>query len=74
MKRKATPQPIYQPPPPEVPRLAYCVEDAAAALSIGRDMVYKLIRAGRLRVVKAGGRTLVPVDAIREFLSGTPAA
>ena len=48
--------------------LALTVEEAAHALSIGRTMAYYLIRDGRLRVVKIGHRTVVPVKAIEEFL------
>lgn len=57
-----------------VPALALSVEDAARALSIGRTMVFYLIRDGRLRSVKIGSRTVVPVWAIEEFLSAPQAA
>lgn len=48
--------------------MALTVEEAAHALSIGRTMAYYLIKDGRLRVVKIGHRTVVPVTALEEFL------
>jgi hypothetical protein len=36
---------------------------------IGRTLLYKLAREGRLRLVKAGGRTLVCGDSLRALLS-----
>lgn len=43
--------------------------EAAALLGICRDTVYVLMRAGRLRSVKAGSARLIPIKAIEEFLS-----
>ena len=51
-----------------VVRKALSVEMAAEMLGISRSMVFKLIRNGELRSVKAGTRTLVPVAAIDEFI------
>ncbi|MEI7614812.1 MAG: helix-turn-helix domain-containing protein [Betaproteobacteria bacterium] len=52
----------------EPPLLALRVEDAAKALAIGRTMAYWLIAEGRLKAIKIGSRTVVPVKAIEEFL------
>ena len=52
-----------------VPRLAYCVEDAAIALSIGRTRVWQLIREGDLSAIKIGGRTLISVTELADFVA-----
>jgi excisionase family DNA binding protein len=51
-----------------VVRKALSVEMVAEMLGISRSMVFKLIRRGELRSVKAGTRTLVPVAAVDEFI------
>lgn len=61
------------PLPPGAVRLAHSVENAAALLDVGRTTVFELIRTGRLRAVKLGGRTLIPDAALRDFLAGLPA-
>ena len=53
---------------PAVVRKALSVEMVAEQLGISRSMVFKLIRLGKLRSVKAGTRTLVPVAAVDEFI------
>ena len=53
--------------------LAYAVEEAATALGISRTATFKLIKEHKLRVVKIGRRTLVPVtevDALMARLQG----
>jgi excisionase family DNA binding protein len=45
--------------------------EAAALLGVCRDTVYVLIRSGQLRSVKAGRARLIPLKAIKEFLSAT---
>jgi excisionase family DNA binding protein len=46
------------------------VEEAAAVLGCGRTTVFQLIRAGRLRVIKLGARTIVPRAEIARLLAG----
>ncbi|MEJ1157374.1 helix-turn-helix domain-containing protein [Prosthecomicrobium sp. N25] len=41
-------------------RLAYTVADACKVLGIGRTTLYKLASEGVLKLVRIGGRTLVP--------------
>ena len=48
--------------------------EAAELLGVCRDTVYVLLRAGRLRSVKAGRARLIPVSAIEEFLSSREVA
>jgi excisionase family DNA binding protein len=50
-----------------VDKLLLRIEEAAEALSLGRSKTYELIQDGRLRVVKIGRATRVPVDAVRDF-------
>lgn len=52
------------------PRLTRKPEEAAPMLGVGRNGVYELIRAGRLRSIKVGRKILIPLSAIEEFLSG----
>ena len=44
------------------------VSSAAESLGIGRTKVYELVAAGKLRRVKIGKRSLIPVDALRELV------
>lgn len=48
-------------------KLLLSITEAADALSIGRTKLYDLIARGDIRVVKVDARTLVPVDALREY-------
>jgi len=50
-------------------RLAFTINDACYALSIGRTSLYELINNGELIVVKIAGRTLVPRDEIVRLTS-----
>lgn len=45
----------------EVRRLAYSIPELAKAAGVGRTLIYAEIKAGRLKPVKVGSRTLVPV-------------
>lgn len=53
---------------PPVGRLLLRPEQAAEALSIGRTAVFELIRSGRLRSIKIGGRRRIPASALAEFV------
>jgi len=48
-------------------------EEAAAALSISRSVVFQLMRSGELRSVKIGKSRRVPVDAVTEYVAGLSA-
>jgi excisionase family DNA binding protein len=43
------------------------VEDVAAALGVGRGLIFKEIAEGRLRKTKIGRRTVITDDAVREW-------
>jgi excisionase family DNA binding protein len=45
------------------------VDEAAAALSIGRTAVYGELAAGRLRSVRLGRRRLIPSSAISDRIA-----
>ncbi|SEO02397.1 transcriptional regulator, AlpA family [Rhodospirillales bacterium URHD0017] len=56
-----------------VPRAALRVSEACSALAISRSKLYLELAAGRLRAVKCGRRTLIPVPSIKAWLDGLPA-
>jgi excisionase family DNA binding protein len=47
---------------------AFTVRDFCRALSISRSHLYSLVKQGRIRIVKVGGRTLVPGTELRRLL------
>ncbi len=55
-------------------RDAFSVAEVCARTGIGRDSVYKAIRAGKLKARKLGRRTLITEDDLRRFLASLPQA
>jgi excisionase family DNA binding protein len=53
-------------------RVCYPIEDAMAAIGIGRTKIYQEIESGRLEVVKVGRKTLVPAKSIDAWLAALP--
>ncbi len=51
-------------------KLAYSIRQACQVSSLSRSAIYSHIAAGRLVVVRVGGRTLIPADALRAFIKG----
>ena len=51
-------------------RWAYSITEVGALTSLSRATLYRLEKAGKLRVVKVGGRMLVPADSLRKLLEG----
>lgn len=51
-------------------RLSYTVKEACEATGLGVTTIYELIKAGRLRKVKIGTRTLIPRSSLEALLSG----
>ena len=49
-------------------RLAFSVSETADVLGVGRNSVYGLIRAGKLKAVKLGARNTITTDSIRALL------
>jgi excisionase family DNA binding protein len=51
-------------------RLAYSINETAAALCLGRTSLCAMIADGRLEAFKLGRRTLVKADSIRRLVAG----
>lgn len=54
--------------------IAYSIEDACRASSLGRTNIYSLIKKGKLTVKKIGGRTVIPADSLRRLIDEAPTA
>ncbi len=51
------------------PRLAYPVKDVATLLSVSPGLIYKEIKAGRLKTSRVGSIIRVPLSAIKDYLN-----
>lgn len=49
-------------------KLAYRIDEACRAIGIGRSKLYELNRAGKLKIVRLGGRSVVPATELRALL------
>ena len=56
----------------EVAKLAFTVEEAAAAGGPGRTKIFEAIKNGELKAHKAGRRTIILVDDYKNFLKALP--
>jgi excisionase family DNA binding protein len=52
--------------------LAYSVEESLALLGIGRDKLYKIIKAKQLPARKLGRRTLILASDLKAFVESLP--
>ena len=50
-------------------RLAYRVPEALYVSGLGRTKFYAEVKAGRLRLIKIGGRSLVPAEDLKALVS-----
>jgi hypothetical protein len=57
---------------PYFDQLAYSIEETARITSVGRTGLYAEIKAGRLKARKAGRRTVLLADDIRQWLVSLP--
>jgi excisionase family DNA binding protein len=53
--------------------LAYSIPEACASSRIGRTTLYEAIRAGELRAVKRGRRTLILAEDLKSWITNLPA-
>jgi excisionase family DNA binding protein len=53
-------------------RLAYTVQEAAEAASVGRTLIYEQIGKGLLAARKVGRRTLITADDLETWLARLP--
>jgi len=53
-------------------KLAYTPREACDALRIGRTKLYELFANGDLKAVALGGKTLIPRDALENFMASLP--
>lgn len=51
-----------------LPKLAYSIAEFCELVGLGRTGAFREIREKRLRVVKAGRRTLIPAEAVKAWL------
>jgi len=49
-------------------KLAYSPEEACQALTIGRTVLYDLMRRGEIVSIKVGRRRIIPVDKLHEYV------
>lgn len=56
------------------PRLAYTVDEAAAALGISRSQLYKLLKKREIQSVLIGSSRRITPEAIRDFLAAKAAS
>jgi excisionase family DNA binding protein len=54
-------------------RYAYSIEEVTKLTGLGRSSIYEEIRDGRLRIRKAGRRSLVLPDDLKAWLASLPA-
>ncbi|HSZ31247.1 MAG TPA: excisionase family DNA-binding protein [Pseudonocardiaceae bacterium] len=50
-------------------KLAYSVDEACSATSLGRTAVFDLLRRGEIASVKVGRRRLIPVASLDAYLA-----
>ncbi len=48
------------------------MNDAAKLLGLSRGSIYNLAKAGRLKLVKLAGRTLITADEVKRLIETAP--
>ena len=65
---QATTNPL-QSTQPDAPRLLLTVEEAGAALGVGRSLMYELIARGEIQTVRVGRLRRVRPDDLRDYVT-----
>jgi excisionase family DNA binding protein len=52
------------------PKICYSIREACRATSLSRSTLYVHISSGRLRVVRVGGRTIIPAECLHQLVAG----
>ena len=55
-------------------KIAYTVNEALAAVGIGRTHFYKLASEGKIDLRKLGGRTVATAESLRRLVEEAPRA
>lgn len=50
-------------------KLAYSVDESCSTLSIGRTVLFDLIRRGEIASVKIGARRLIPAASLEAYVA-----
>jgi excisionase family DNA binding protein len=53
-------------------QLLISIPDAAQRLGIGKTLTYELLKLEKLKAVRLGGRTLIPVVELERFVAALP--
>jgi excisionase family DNA binding protein len=54
---------------PEQRKLLLTIEEAAIVMSLGRTLVYELVRRNEITSIKVGRSRRIPVSALRKYIS-----
>lgn len=49
-------------------KIAYSIKEACEASSLGRTTLYRQIRTNRLKMVRVGGRSIIPADSLHALV------
>jgi excisionase family DNA binding protein len=49
--------------------LVLTAQEASAALGLGQNAAYSLVKAGRLEAIRSGDRILITKEALKRFLN-----
>jgi len=59
----------------EIPnKQVFSIEEFCRSFGIGKTRTYAEIKAGRLRAIKCGARTLITTEAAKDWLAQLPTA
>jgi excisionase family DNA binding protein len=53
-------------------QLAYTIDEARKLMNVSISTIYREIKRGRIKVKKAGRKTLVPAESINTWLAELP--